>query len=72
MEMKDYQGALEAFQKAMNIEDNGMMQVLKMNEVVAYEKLGEYKQAAVLLNSYLKTYPDDETAKREYEFLKTR
>lgn len=72
MEMKDYQGALEAFQKAMNIENNGMMQVLKMNEVVAYEKLGEYKQAAVLLNSYLKTYPDDETAKREYEFLKTR
>lgn len=72
MEMKDYQGALEAFQKAMNIEDNGMMQVLKMNEVVAYEKLEEYKQAAVLLNSYLKSYPDDEVAKREYEFLKTR
>lgn len=72
IEMKDYEGALEAFQKAMNIENNGMMQILKMNEVVAYEKLGEYKQAAVLLNSYLKTYPDDETAKREYEFLKTR
>ena len=49
-----------------------MMQVLKMNEIVAYEKLGEYKQAAVLLGNYLKTYPDDETAKREYEFLKTR
>ena len=52
--------------------NSGMMQVLKMNEIVAYEKLGEYKQAAVLLGNYLKTYPDDETAKREYEFLKTR
>lgn len=72
LQMKDYQGALEAFQRAMNIEDNGMMQVLKMNEVVAYERLGEYKKASVLLDSYLKTYPDDEEAKREYEFLKTR
>ena len=72
MEMGDYEGALQAFQQAMQVEDNSMLQVLKMNEVVAYEKLGEYKQATVLLGNYLKTYPDDETAKREYEFLKTR
>lgn len=72
MEMGDYQGALEAFQQAMNIENNGMMQVLKMNEIVAYENLSEYKEAAVLLSDYLKAYPDDEVAKREYEFLKTR
>lgn len=72
MEMGDYQGALEAFQTAMNIEDNGMMQVLKLNEIVAYEMLHEYKKAAVLLESYLKTYPDDEIATREYTFLKTR
>ena len=72
MEMGDYQGALEAFQAAMNIEDNGMMQVLKLNEIVAYEMLQEYKKAAVLLESYLKTYPDDELAAREYTFLKTR
>ena len=72
MQMKDYQGALEAFQSAMNIENNGMMQVLKLNEIVAYEKLQEYKKAAVLLDSYLKTYPDDELAAREYIFLQTR
>ncbi len=72
MEMGDDQGALEAFQMAMNIEDNGMMQVLKLNEIVAYEKLQEYKKAAVLLESYLKTYPDDELAAREYIFLQTR
>lgn len=72
MELKDYQGALEAFQEAMNIEDNGMMQTLKMNEIVAYEKLMEYQKATALLESYLKSYPDDETAQREYEFLKTR
>lgn len=72
MHMKDYQGALEAFQAAMNIEDNGMMQTLKFNEIIAYEMLGEYKKAAVLLEAYLKTYPDDVTAQREYVFLKSR
>ena len=72
MRMKEYSQALEAFQAAMNIEDNGMMQTLKFNEIVAYEYMGDYKTAAALMNSYLKSYPDDGTAKREYEFLKTR
>lgn len=72
MKAEDYKGALMAFQSAMNIEDNGMMQTLKMNEIIAYERLGEYKQASVLLESYLKTYPDDAVAQREYTFLKTR
>lgn len=72
MQTGDYEGALSNFQAAMNIEDNGMMQVLKMNEIIAYERIGEYKNASVLLNNYLKTYPDDEEAKREYIFLQTR
>ncbi len=72
MQTGDYEGALNAFQSAMNIEDNGMIQVLKMNEIVAYERLKDYKKASVLMESYLKTYPDDEEAKREYTFLKTR
>lgn len=72
MRMKEYSQALEAFQAAMNIEDNGMMQSLKFNEIVAYEYMGDYKTAAALMSSYLKSYPDDATAQREYEFLRTR
>ena len=72
MRMGEYESALEAFQAAMNIEDNGMMQTLKFNEIVTYEYMREYKTAAALMNSYLKSYPDDEAAKREYEFLQTR
>ena len=72
MQMKEYTGALEAFQAAMNIEDNGMMQSLKFNEIVAYEYMGDFKTASALMNSYLKSYPDDAVAKREYEFLRTR
>ena len=72
MQTGDYVGALDNFQAAMNIEGNGMMQVLKLNEIIAYERLGEYKNASVLMDGYLKTYPDDEEAKREYTFLQTR
>lgn len=72
MQMGEYESALTAFQNAMNIENNEMMQSLKFNEIVAYEYIGDYKAAAALMNDYLKTYPDDETAQREYKFLKTR
>ena len=72
MQTGDYEGALNAFQRAMNIEDYGIMQTLKMNEIVAYEKLKDYKKASVLIDSYLNTYPDDKEAQREAVFLSTR
>lgn len=72
MKQEDYVSALAAFQNAMKIQDNGMMQTLQFNEIIAYEYLGEYTQATVLLDNYLKTYPDDAAARREYGFLSTR
>lgn len=72
MAKKEYQKALEAFQAGKQIEGNGLMQTLCFNEIVTYEYLGEFKKAAVLLDSYLQLYPDDEKALREQEFLKTR
>lgn len=68
----EYQRALEAFQAGMKLENNGVMQSLTFNEIVAYEHLGNYEQAYVLLDNYLKNYPDDEQARREYDFLATR
>ncbi|HKM33315.1 MAG TPA: tetratricopeptide repeat protein, partial [Lachnospiraceae bacterium] len=72
MKQEDYSSALSAFQSAMQIADNEMIQALQFNEIVAYEFLGEYTQAAVLLGNYIKMYPDDEAARREYGFLSTR
>lgn len=72
MAKQDYQKALAAFQAGMQIEDSGLLQTLSFNEIVAYEYLGDYQKALVLLDNYLKTYPDDENAKREREFLVTR
>lgn len=68
----EYQSALEAFQAGMQIEDSGYLQTLAFNEIVAYEHLGEYQKAETLLDNYLKTYPDDEAAQRERDFLSTR
>ena len=54
------------------MENVSIMQTLSFNEIVAYEYLGEFEQATVLLENYLKNYPDDVQAKREYGFLSTR
>ena len=72
MNMSDYEGALSAFQQAMKAENCTIMQSLKFNEIVAYEHLGDFEKAKVLMNSYLRVYPDDQTAKRESSFLQTR
>lgn len=68
----EYSKALEAFQAGMQLGGSAMMQTLSFNEIAAYEYLGEYERAYVLINNYLKNYPDDQTARREYDFLSTR
>lgn len=68
----EYRKALEAFQAGKQLENTTMMQTLAFNEAVAYERLGEYDQAYLLMGNYLNNYPDDQQARREYEFLSTR
>lgn len=68
----DYRKALESFQAGMKLEQGEMLQTLSFNEIIAYEYLGEFTQAHVLMDNYMKNYPDDEQAKREYLFLSTR
>ena len=72
MKSGEYEEALSAFRSASNVENNGMSQTLEFNQIAAYEHVGNFKQAAVLMEEYLKKYPEDEEAKREYEFLKSR
>ncbi len=68
----EYQKALDAFQAGLKLEDNDILQSLSFNEIVAYEYLGDFKRAAVLMENYLQNYPDDANAQREYDFLRTR
>ena len=72
MKSGEYEEALSAFRSAVNVENNGMGQTLEFNQIAAYEHVGNFKQAAVLMEAYLKKYPEDAEARREYEFLKTR
>ena len=68
----DAESALNYFEQALALEDPSMAQVLKFNQIVAYEHLGEFEQANLLMKNYLQIYPDDKDALREYEFLKSR
>ena len=68
----DAKSALDYFEQALALEDPSMTQILKFNQIVAYEYLGEFDQASVLMKNYLLLYPDDKDALREYEFLKSR
>lgn len=72
LKMNDPQAALEAFQAGQTVENCPILQILQYNEIVACEQLENFTEAASLMQSYLKTYPDDEQAQRENIFLKTR
>ena len=51
---------------------NSWEQELAFGKIVVYEKMLEYDKALEAATAYVKAYPDDETGKREQEFLETR
>lgn len=67
-----YQEALNAFEEGLNMGDSAYVQNLSFNQIVAYEYLGNFAQAKILMEQYLVRYPDDGKAMREYDFLVTR
>lgn len=72
MRKGNYSEALSAFQAGLSVEGNDMKQSLLINEVAAYEYLGDFEQAKVLMQKYLSMYPDDDRAVRENGFLMSR
>jgi len=72
MQLKEYDVALNAIEEGLALEDASLKQTLCFNQIVIYEYKGEFEKAASLMASYVKNYPDDLEAQREYEFLKTR
>ena len=71
MQLGDYDSALSALQSGLDLGDPALRQTLSFNQIVAYERKGEFKKAAQLMAQYVQTYPDDGTAAREYEFLRS-
>jgi tetratricopeptide (TPR) repeat protein len=72
MDTGNYQEALNSFSAGIALNEGDSIQELLFNEVVAYEYLNDFTTAAQKMQAYLTAYPNDSTAKRENDFLKTR
>ena len=67
-----FEDAAQAFESGLSVGDSNCRQELMFNQIVANEELAEFEKARGLMEEYLKLYPDDVTAQREYIFLKSR
>ncbi len=73
LEAGQYAEALSAFDNGLAMENNAaVLQELRFNQIVACEYTGDFQKAAAQIRDYLELYPDDEAAKREMTFLRTR
>ena len=72
MTQGDYEGAVSAFEAGTATNNVEYIQSLKFNRIVAYEYMLDFKMAAKLMEEYVREYPEDEDAEREYRFLQTR
>ena len=68
----NYSQALGFYEQALSVENPPNEQQLRRNEMIACEQMLDFEKAREKMVSYLKDYPEDEEAQREYVFLQTR
>ena len=69
---EDYDKALEAFEQGIALNDSGVLKELRSNQIAAFEKLADFKNAFAKAREYVEAYPDDAAMKKELEFIRTR
>lgn len=67
-----YSDALSMLEAGIARGEGALLRELLGNEIVVYERMGDFETAKLKMESYLEQYPEDERAQREYVFLKTR
>lgn len=67
-----YANALVYIETGIELGDSDAMQGLMYNQAVCYEYKHDYDKARDAFEEYLKSYPNDEAARKEYDFLMTR
>lgn len=67
-----YAEAVKMLEQAYGYAGKEADQELWLNLIYAYEYNGQFNKAYELMTEYIKLYPGDAEAAREYEFLKTR
>lgn len=74
MQIEKYEKACEYYELALSMEDisDELKKETQYNLIAAYEYAGNVDQAKEALDEYIASYPDDEGALREADFLETR
>lgn len=88
MSLEDYDGALAAYEQGIELPDSmavsedtkkeqtvdysEVIQEMKMNRIICYEKKLDWESAKAAISQYTMEYPDDIAAQKEAEFLSTR
>lgn len=72
IKMEEYEQAIPYLEKGTRYPRNSMMKALLKNEIIVYEKLGDFEKALVKLQSYITAYPEDGDAMREKAFVISR
>lgn len=67
-----YSTALTYIQQGFDMEDVPNRQELMQNAIISYEYTGDFASAWATIQEYVKLYPGDSSAQREYIFLKNR
>lgn len=80
MKLNDYNYALEQFNQGISLSQNSgtsmenaesfseVLQEMRFNQIVCYEKLGDWENAKTKIAEYIQVYPDDADAQREANF----
>ena len=68
----DYEKALYYIGLGISVGDPAAMESLLFNEIVIYERMNDFSTAKQKMMEFLKSYPLDTSARREYKFLSPR
>ena len=68
----DYTAALSYLEQGLGMDNVTNRRELLQNQIIAYEYSGDFRSAWKVVQDYVENYPNDESAKREYIFLKNR
>ena len=72
LDIGDTETATDYVNKGMNAEDDLYLDMLQFNDIIITEKNHDYVGALNKARALTEAYPDNETYKREYDFLDSR
>lgn len=72
MHLGRYAEATGVFATGLALNDMTLNQEIMMNEVIAYERAGDWVTALSKITAYVEKYPDDQAGQKELVFIQSR